>query len=83
MRLTFTVISAGRCYSVGGLPRVRAAECYPDRRDGRGEQFDEAAFRAAVKDCRSVQVADGDRGCVCAFAALLCEHIVDICERSV
>ena len=80
MRLTFTVTSAGRCYSIGGLPRVRVAECYPDRRDGRGEQFDEAAFRAAVKDCRSVQFAADDRGCVCAFAALLCASLGDWME---
>ena len=63
------VTSSGDCWAPE-VPRVDLARCYPQDAQGR-ETFDEAAFRAQVKDCRAVQFASDDRGPVCAFAALL------------
>lgn len=69
MRITLRITSAGDCWSFG-VPSVVLTECYP--KDERGEErFDEAAFRAQVKDCKAVQFGSDDRGPVCAFAALL------------
>lgn len=70
MRISLTVTSSGDCWSVG-LPKVRLADCFPSSGDGKAERFDEAAFRRAVAKSRAVQFASDDRGCVCAFAALL------------
>lgn len=69
MRITFRITSAGDCWSFG-VPKIDLARCYPKNADG-AEQFDEAAFRAQVRDCRTVQIGSDDRGPVCAFAALL------------
>ena len=63
------VTSSGDCWAPE-VPRIDLAACFPRTADGE-ERFDEAAFRAQVKDCRAVQFASDDRGPVCAFAALL------------
>lgn len=69
MKVMIRVTSSGDCWAPE-VPRVDLARCYPQDAQGR-ETFDEAAFRAQVKDCRAVQFASDDRGPVCAFAALL------------
>lgn len=69
MRITLRITSAGDCWSFG-VPKIDLARCYPKNADG-AEQFDEAAFRAQVRDCRTVQIGSDDRGPVCAFGALL------------
>lgn len=69
MRITLRITSAGDCWSFG-VPKIDLARCYPKDADG-VEQFDEAEFRAQVRDCRAVQIGSDDRGPVCAFGALL------------
>ena len=69
MRITLRITSAGDCWSFG-VPKIDLARCYPKNADG-AEQFDEAAFRAQVRDCRTVQIGSDDRRPVCAFGALL------------
>lgn len=69
MRITLRITSAGDCWSFG-VPKIDIARCYPKDADG-VEQFDEAEFRAQVRDCRAVQIGSDDRGPVCAFGALL------------
>ena len=69
MRITLRITSAGDCWSFG-VPKIDLARCYPKNADG-AEQFDESAFRAQVRDCRTVQIGSDDCGPVCAFGALL------------
>ena len=69
MRITLRIVAAGKCWSIIGLPSVDLKRCYPV--GANGERFDESAFRAAVRNHHNIQFADGDGGCVCAFAALL------------
>ena len=69
MRITLRITSAGNCWSFS-VPKIDLVRCYPKDADG-AEQFDEPAFRAQVRDCRTVQIGSDDRGPVCAFAALL------------
>ena len=73
MKISIFVASSGDCWAPK-VPKVDLARCYPKGADGR-EAFDEAAFRAQVKDCRAVQIASDDRGAVCAFAALLLSSV--------
>lgn len=69
MKVMIRVTTSGDCWAPE-VPHVDLAACFPHGPDGE-ERFDEAAFRAQVKDCRAVQFASDDRGPVCAFAALL------------
>ena len=67
MKITVRVTSSGDCWAPE-VPRIDLAACFPNGPGG--ERFDEASFRAQVKDCRAVLLGSDDRGAVCAFAAL-------------
>lgn len=83
MKIMFHIASSGDCWAPK-VPKIDIVRCYPKGADGK-EAFDEAAFRAQVKDCRAVQLASDDRGAVCAFAAILLSSLdawVEDCDRN-
>ena len=73
MRITFPVASSGDAWWPF-VPQFDAAQCYRTDDDGECE-FDENAFRRAMKNERHIMFASTDTPTICAFASLLLDTL--------